>query len=114
MRQVVEDWQEHGSSSRDKGTRDANRHLCEKHLLRYLGPRKLRDLTATEVDEWLAILVASLSTPTLQGVRGCLSRAVRRAMARDNVKRNVVELTEVLAGLPGRPSRPCLPSRLTM
>ena len=26
-------------------------------------------------------------------------------MARDNVKRNVVELTEVPAGLPGRPSK---------
>jgi hypothetical protein len=41
---------------------------------------------------------ASLSSRTLQGVRGCLNRAVRRAMARDKVKRNVVELTEVPGG----------------
>jgi integrase len=34
-----------------------------------------------------------------------LNRAVRRAMARDKVKRNVVELTEVPTGLPGRPSK---------
>jgi CheY-like chemotaxis protein len=47
----------------------------------------------------------SLSTRTLQGVRACLNRAVRRAMARDKVKRNVVEITEVPAGLPGRPSK---------
>jgi hypothetical protein len=51
MRHAVEDWLEHGLSSREKATRDANRHLCEK--------------------------------------------AVRRAIARDKVRRNVVELTEV-------------------
>jgi integrase len=103
--QAVEDWLEHGLSGRDKATRDANRHLCQKHVLPHLGARKLRDLTATEVDEWLATLATSLSTRTLQGVRACLNRAVRRAMARDKVKRNVVELTEVPAGLPGRPSK---------
>jgi hypothetical protein len=64
-------------------------------VLPYLGARKLRDLTATEVDGWLATLATSLSTRTLQGVRACLNRAVRRAIARDKVKRNVVELTEV-------------------
>jgi integrase len=105
VRQAVEDWLEHGLSNRDKATRDANRHLCEKHVLPYLGARKLRDLTATEVDRWLATLATSLSTRTLQGVRACLNRAVRRAMARDKVKRNVVELTEVPTGLPGRPSK---------
>jgi len=74
-------------------------------VLPYLGARKLRDLTATEVDGWLATLAKTLSTRTLQGVRACVNRAVRRAMARDKVKRNVVELTEVPAGLPGRPSK---------
>lgn len=33
VRQAVEDWLEHGLSSREKATRDANRHLCEKHVL---------------------------------------------------------------------------------
>jgi integrase len=74
-------------------------------VLPYLRARKLRDLTATEVDRWLATLATSLSTRTLQGVRACLHRAVRRAMASDKVKRNVVELTEVPTGLPGRPSK---------
>jgi hypothetical protein len=110
VRQAVEDWLEHGLSSREKATRDASRHLCEKHVLPYLRARKLRDLTATEVDEWLAILATSLSTRTLQGFRARLNRAVRRAMARDKVKRNVVELTEVPAGLPGRPSK-AMPAR---
>jgi hypothetical protein len=65
VRQAVDDWLEHGLSSRDKATRDANRHLCQKHLLPYLGARKLRDMTATEVDQWLATLARSLSTRTL-------------------------------------------------
>jgi hypothetical protein len=33
VRQAVEDWLEHGLSNRDKAARDANRHLCEKHVL---------------------------------------------------------------------------------
>jgi hypothetical protein len=105
VRQAVEDWLEHGLSSRGKATRDVNCHLCEKHVLPYLGARKLRDLTATEVYEWLATLATSLSTRTLQGVRACLNQAVRRAMARDKLTRNVVELTEVPVGVPGRPSK---------
>jgi hypothetical protein len=50
----------------------------------------VRDLTATEVDEWLATLAALLSTRTIQGARACLNRAVRPEMARDKVRRNVV------------------------
>ena len=70
----------------------------EKRLVRHGYGR-----TKTADDQWLATLATSLSTRTLQGVRACLNRAVRRAMARDKVKRNVVELTEVPVGLPGRP-----------
>jgi integrase len=74
-------------------------------VLPHLGARKLRDLSATEVDAWLVKLSATLSTRTLQGGRSCLNRAIKRAMARDRVKRNVVELTEVPKGRPGRPSK---------
>ncbi len=56
-------------------TRDANRYLCEKPVLPYLAARKLHDLTAAEVDEWLPILAASLST---QGVRACLNHTTLR------------------------------------
>src|SRR5215207_7361055 len=47
----------------------------------------------------------------LQGVRVCLNRSVKRAMARDKVKRDVVELTEVPAGRPGRPSKSLTPEQ---
>ena len=45
-------------------------------MLPLLGARKLRDLTAPEVDAWLTGLSASLSTRTLEGVRACLNRSV--------------------------------------
>lgn len=44
----------------------------------------------------------TLSTRSLQAVHFCLNRAVKRAMARDKVKRNVVELCSVPRGQAGR------------
>jgi integrase len=57
------------------------------------------------VDRWLADKATTLSTSTLQNIRGCLNRAVNRAMARDKVKRNVVALCTVPKGQPGRRSK---------
>jgi integrase len=105
VRDAVEDWLNYGLTNRDPATRRTCAILCRKHVLPYLGARKLRDLSATEVDAWLVKLSTTLSTRTLQGVRSCLNRAIKRAMARDRVKRNVVELTEVPKGRPGRPSK---------
>jgi integrase len=105
VRHAVEDWLTYGLANRDPVTQKTNRHLCDKHVLPLLGARKLRDLTAPEVDAWLTGLSATLSTRTLEGVRACLNRSVKRAMARDKVKRNVVELTEVPTGRPGRRSK---------
>jgi integrase len=103
--QAVEDWLTYGLANRDPMTQKTNRHLCDTHVIPLLGARKLRDLTAPEVDAWLSALSSKLSTRSLEGVRACLNRSVKRAMARDKVKRNVVELTEVPTGRPGRPSK---------
>jgi hypothetical protein len=62
---------------------------------RHLGARRLRDLTASDVDKWLADRAVVLSSSTLQKLHSALNRAVKRAMARDKVKRNVVELCGV-------------------
>jgi integrase len=67
--------------------------------------RKLKALTATDVDRWLAGRAKVLSTRTLGEVYSCLNRAVRRAMARDLVARNVVELCDLPTGQVGRPSK---------
>lgn len=103
--QAVEDWLTHGLSNRDPATQEVNRRLCERHVIPLLGARKLRDLKATEVDVWLRELSTTLSTRTLQAIRSCLNRSVKRAMARDRVRRNVVELTEPPTGQLGRPSK---------
>jgi integrase len=102
---AVNDWLAYGLAGRDTGTVTTCTILSQKHILPALGARKLRDLRAEDVDKWLATKAKTLSTRTLQGLHSCLNRAVKRAMARDKVKRNVVALCSVPAGQPGRPSK---------
>lgn len=103
--QAVNDWLAHGLSGRAKGTVTTCTILCRTHLIPSLGARKLRDLSAEDVDTWLAQKAKILSTRTLQALHSCLNRAVKRAMARDKVKRNVVALCSVPRGKTGRPSK---------
>ena len=98
-------WLAYGLSGRDKRTIDLYTQQCRSHLLPALGARRLRDLSAEDVDRWLAGKASTLSTRTLQILHTCLNRAVKRAMARDKVKRNVVALCSVPKGRPGRPSK---------
>ncbi len=102
---VVGDWLRYGLHGRSKGTVAKCTHLCMVHIVPALGARKLRDLSAADVDRWLAEKAKALSTRTLQELHQCLNRAVNRAMARDLVKRNVVGLCSVPKGQPGRPSK---------
>ena len=112
VRQAVEDWLTYGLGRQGSATVKKYRIFCGKHLIPLLGARKLRDLTTREVDAWLVELSKSLSTATLQRVHGCLNRSVRRAMARDLVKRNVVELADVPAGRAGRKSKSLTPEQV--
>ncbi len=102
---AVNDWLTYGLAGRDTGTVETCTTLCRTHVIPALGARKLRDLGAEDVDRWLAVKSKELSTRTLQALHSCLNRAVKRAMARDKVKRNVVELCTVPTGRPGRPSK---------
>lgn len=111
VRQAVEDWLTYGLTRDTEATITKYRYLCDKHITPQLGARKLRDLSATEVDAWLAERSKVLSKSSTQRVRGCLNRPVRRAIARDLVKRNVVELTEVPGGQQGRPSKSLTPQQ---
>ncbi|GLF95987.1 tyrosine-type recombinase/integrase [Streptomyces yaizuensis] len=99
------DWLMYGLAGRDPATVKTNTILCNTHVIPALGARKLRDLSADDVDRWLADKAKALSTRSLEAIRSCLNRAVKRAMARDNVKRNVVELCSVPTGRTGRPSK---------
>ncbi|MER0446589.1 site-specific integrase [Streptomyces sp. Edi4] len=102
---AVNDWLMYGLAGRDKGTLDACTSLSRNHVIPALGARKLRELSGEDVDRWLAEKSKTLSTRTLQGIHSCLNRAVKRAMVRDKVKRNIVELCAIPTGQPGRPSK---------
>ncbi|GAA4986691.1 hypothetical protein GCM10023257_28030 [Streptomyces hyderabadensis] len=102
---AVNDWLAYGLAGRDEGTVEACTILSRNHVIPALGARKLRDLSAEDVDRWLATKAKTLNRRTLQGVHSCQNRSVKRAMARDKVKRNVVELCSVPQGQPGRPSK---------
>ncbi|WP_433474981.1 tyrosine-type recombinase/integrase [Spirillospora sp. CA-142024] len=105
VRDAVEDWLEYGLANRDEETRVKCRSLTNNHIIPDLGARKLRELSADDVDAWLARKAKKLSTDTLRQLRSILKRAVARAQARDKVKRNVVLLCEVPRGQDGRPSK---------
>ncbi|MEV4871605.1 site-specific integrase [Streptomyces syringium] len=105
VKDAVTDWLAYGLAGRDQRTVTTNTILCNTHVIPDLGARKLRDLSADDVDKWLAVKAQVLSTRSLEAIRSCLNRAVKRAMARDKVKRNVIELCSVPAGRPGRPSK---------
>lgn len=112
VKEAVEDWLEFGLGKQGPSTIAKYTFLCEKHIIPLLGARKLRDLTAREVEKWMAGRAKVLSGETLRRTHACLNRAIRRALARDWVKRNVVELAEVPSGRGGRPSKSLTPEHI--
>jgi hypothetical protein len=100
-----------GLNGKAQGTLAKNTFLAESHVIPALGSRKLRDLSAEDVDRWLADKAAVLSTSTVLSIRSILRRAVSRAQARDKVKRNVVLLCDAPKGQAGRPRRSRSPTR---
>jgi integrase len=105
VEQAVRDWLAFGLNGKAAGTISKNTFFAEFHVIPALGSRKLRDLSAEDVDKWLTEKAAVLSTSTLLSVRSILRRAVSRAQARDKVKRNVVLLCDAPKGQEGRPSK---------
>lgn len=112
VRQAVEDWLAMGLGHQSASTVGKYRLLCDKHIIALLGARRLRDLTTREVETWLQGRRRVLSSETLARVHGCLNRAVKRAMARDLVQRNVVDLAVVPRGREGRPSKSLSPEQV--
>lgn len=105
VKDAVTDWLTYGLNDRDTTTVANYTTLCRKHVLPSLGARKLRELSAGDVDKWLADKASTLSTRTLRLIHSCLNRSVKRAMVRDKVKRNVVELCTIPKGQEGRTSK---------
>jgi integrase len=103
--EAVQDWLEFGLAARDEATVTKLASLASTHVIPAIGARKLRELSADDVDRWLRAESRKISTRTLQDVRSILKRAISRAQARDKVKRNVVMLCELPKGRAGRPSK---------
>jgi integrase len=103
--EAVTNWLDHGLVARDDNTVATRRSLATNHVIPDLGARRLGDLSADDVDRWLADKARTLSTRTLQDLKSILSRSITRAQARDKVKRNVVLLCETPTGQVGRPSK---------
>ena len=102
---AVCNWLEYGLRHRDPATARKYAILAKRHIIPTLGARKLHELSADDVDRWLANKSQVLSTDTLRQLRSVLKRSVARAQARDKVKRNVVLLCDVPTGQQGRPSK---------
>ncbi|MBO0845950.1 MAG: site-specific integrase [Nocardioides sp.] len=105
VRQAVEDWLDHGQGDIDESTQKRNRIMCETHIVPKVGGRKLQQLRPDEIDAWLKQLSEILASSYLARLHGVLSSAVRRAMRRGFVDRNVVDLCDVPRGQEGRRSK---------
>lgn len=102
---AVRDWLTYGLVGCSADTVANYANLAQNSIIAPLGRRRLRDLSADDVDRWLAAQATEVATRTLHLMHSILNRAVVRAMARDKVKRNVVALCAVPAGQDGRPSK---------
>jgi integrase len=80
--------------------------LAESNLIPFIGARKLKSLTADNVEDWLEGRAPHLTTRTMMAIHSILRRAIRRAQARDKVMRNVSTLVDTSEGKKdGRPSK---------
>jgi Phage integrase, N-terminal SAM-like domain len=86
---AVESWLAHGLTGRRESTVVNRTILARTHIIPALGARKLAQLSGEVVDEWLATTAKTLSTDTVRRLLSILRQSIRRAQARDLVKRNV-------------------------
>jgi integrase len=102
---AVRAWLSNGLRGRDPDTVSNYTCLAEAHVIKSIGGKSLRQLSAEDVDKWLSAESKKVSTRTLRLVHSILARSIRHAQARDKVKRNVALLCDVPTGRPGRPSK---------
>ena len=104
VRQAAQDWLAHGLDGRSPKTVTKNRNVLEP-ILKIIGARKLRDLTAADVRQALTAMAAGYSTAAVSMGHLALKRAIRHAEASDLVTRNVATLADTPKGQHGRPSK---------
>ena len=101
VRQATEDWLANGLGARSPKTIKKNQNVLEP-VLKVIGPRKLRELTAADVRQALSRMAAKYSSAAVTMGHLALKRTIRHAEANDLVARNVAALVRH----PQRPGRP--------
>jgi integrase len=104
VRQAAEDWLATGLDGRSPKTVKKNQNVLEP-ILKSIGARKLRELTAADVRRALAAMATGYSSAAVSMGHLALKRAIRHAEANDLVSRNVAALADTPKGQDGRPSK---------
>jgi integrase len=104
VRQAADDWLTNGMDGRSPKTVKKNENVLEP-LLKAIGARKLRELTAVDVRHALSRMAADYSGSVVTMGHLALKRTIRHAEANDLVARNVATLVDTPSGQHGRPSK---------
>jgi integrase len=104
VRQAAEDWLKEGLDGRSAKTIKKNENVLEP-ILKIIGGRKLRQLSAADVRQALSKMAAGYSSAAVTMGHLALKRAIRHAEANDLVSRNVATLVDTPRGKQGRPSK---------
>jgi integrase len=104
VRQAAEDWLANGLDGRSARTIKKNQNVLEP-ILKVIGARKLRELTAADVRQALAKMATRYSSAAMTMGHLALKRTIRHAEANDLVSRNVATLVDTPKGQEGRPSK---------
>jgi integrase len=104
VRQAAEDWLANGLAGRSAKTIKKNENVLEP-ILKVIGARKLRELTAAAVRLALSTMAAKYSSAVVTMGHLALKRAIRHAEANDLVARNVATFVDTPKGQEGRPSK---------
>ena len=103
VEQCVKDW--FASIERDEHTLQTLTGQARKWIYPRIGATKLKDFSATDAVKFFQQIAPFLSKRTLVMIKSTLRRSIRRAQVHDLIGRNVIELIDLPAGKPGRPSR---------
>jgi integrase len=103
-RGAAEDWLREGLAGRSPKTIKKNENVLAT-ILATIGGRKLRELTAGDVQHALAVMADKYSSAAVTMGHNALTRTIRHAEARDLVGRNVATLVDTPKGQVGRPSK---------
>jgi hypothetical protein len=102
--QAAQDWLAADLDGRSAKTVTKNQNVLEP-ILKVIGARKLRELTAADVRRALSEMAAGYSAAAASMGHLALKRAIRHAEANDLVSRNVAALADTPKGQNGRPSK---------